>query len=427
MDSKNAFSYPYVKVRPDGRVQGISKFRDDRGVWRQRTRLVPKTIISERGIKKYLRSWWLELNAASEAASFSAVLRNADLSVGKSEHYTVSQMIRFMLEDKFASGLIEASTYSKEMTTLRRIEAHPLGDMDVEMVTERDCLEYFRYLRDERRLSINTVRICQLQLKCAYWFFLREKRTGNNPMQYIRLFPRQKKLANAVTSMEASTFLDAARTLTPGTRHHAIAWIAFYTGMREAEIAALQWGSIDIERRHLHVVLSIGRDDTKARSGANTYLKPTKNRKRRIIPINDELMLVLRERWAFQTRERGGVEPSSVTFVTGFPDDSYIRPQSISVWWQRFSKTNQIVGNQHRRVKFHDIRHSFATNMLSGGADVSSVASIMGHSDPSTTLDIYASPDMNAITEAMNTTGRFRSFMGESSGIAASHKERTCR
>ena len=48
-----------------------------------------------------------------------------------------------MLDDKLTSGVIERSTYSKEMTTLRRVERHPIGEMSIDSVTEADCLAFF--------------------------------------------------------------------------------------------------------------------------------------------------------------------------------------------------------------------------------------------------------------------------------------------
>ena len=315
-----------------------------------------------------------------------------------------------MLDDKLTSGVIERSTYSKEMTTLRRVERHPIGALDIEDVSEADCLEFFRYLIRDRGLCINSVRVSQLQLKSAYWYFLRERRTANNPMQFIKLFPKQRPVPNAVTRIESLAFFKAAGKLKEGSRYHAVVWLAFYTGMREAEIAALQWRNVDMETGYINVCQSIGKDDAHREVYNDTYLKTTKSRNTRIIPLNPILIDILRKRFRYQTIERNGVEPSAQTFVVGFPDDRYIRPQSISVWWGRFSKNNNLTGNQGRRLKFHDIRHGFATNMLSEGADVNSVASIMGHSDPSITLSLYASPDTQAIKTAMNTAGLFSGF-----------------
>ena len=324
--------------------------------------------------------------------------------------FTVVEMIQFMLDDKLTSGVIERSTYSKEMTTLRRVERHPIGAMGIDSVTEADCLEFFRYLIRDRGLCINSVRVSQLQLKSAYWYFLRERRTANNPMQFIRLFPKQRPIPNAVTRNESLAFFKAVSKLKEGSRYHAVVWLAFYTGMREAEIAALQWRNVDMETGYINVCQSIGKDDAHREVYNDTYLKTTKSRNTRIIPLNPILIDILRKRFQYQTIERNGVEPSAQTFVVGFPDDRYIRPQSISVWWGRFSKNNNLTGNQGRRLKFHDIRHGFATNMLSEGADVNSVASIMGHSDPSITLSLYASPDTQAIKTAMNTAGLFSGF-----------------
>ena len=423
MSTTQDYLTPHIRLRQDGRFQAYSKYRNADGTWKQKTCLIPARFTSERSRRRYALEWWKELCRTTGMKEQETPNTNASPSSGafgnqsnepnqktKTETFTVVEMIQNMLDDKLTSGVIERSTYSKELTTLCRVKRHPLGSLDIDDVTERDCLDFFRYLLTERHLAINTVRISQLQLKSAYWHFIREHKTSNNPMQFIKLYPKQKAVPNAVTKTESVAFFDAVNKLAPGSRYHAVTWIAFYTGMREAEITALQWGNVHLDERYIMVTQSIGEDDAHREMHKDTYMKMTKNKKRRIIPINDELFDVLNNRLAYQTKERNGKRPNTITFVVGFPDDRYIRPQSISVWWQRFSRNNHLVGNQQRRVTFHDIRHSFATNMLSGGADVNSVASIMGHSNPSTTLDIYASPDLQAITHAMNTAGMFKGY-----------------
>ena len=427
MNRVQDYSTPQIRLRKDGRYQAYSKYKNELGEWKQKTCLIPQSLKSQRARKRYANEWWKELCADAATLADGQTLAHASANHqaearSSSEHYTVAEMIQYMLDDKLSSGVIERSTYSKEITTLKRVQRHDIGSMDIDMVTERDCLSFFRHLIHERGLAINTVRVSQLQLKSAYWYFLRERRTSNNPMQFIKLFPKQKPIPNAITRVESPGFYIAANSLKSGSRYHTVVWLAFYTGMREAEIAALQWADIHLDDRLIRVSQAIGKDDVHRAVYNDTYLKTTKGRRCRIIPINDKLAGILRARWTYQIDERKGVRPSAATFVVGFPDDRYIRPQSISAWWQRFSRKHKLMGNQHKRVKFHDIRHSFATNMLSEGADVNSVASIMGHSDPSTTLSIYASPDMHAITHAMNTAGMFAHFGDEPTDSVAAFK-----
>lgn len=418
---KPVYSEPFIAKRSDGRLQGVSKYKDEQGEWRQKTCLIPKRLTSQRSIKKYLREWWFDLNQApvSELDGVAKVGEELCLDDASApSECTVTEMIQYMLDEKLASGIIELSTYSKEITTLQRVKRHPIGKMSVDEVSELDCMRFFQFLRDERKLAINTVRNSQLQLKSAYWFFLRERRTTNNPMQFINLYPKQKRLPNAITKAESSHLYSAmGAKVKPGSRYHAVVWLAFYTGMREAEIAALRWADVDLERGCMLITHSFGKDDVHRKQGKDCYFKLTKSKKHRVIPINARLREVLEQRLEYQTRESGST-PLPVTFVAGFPDGRFIRPQSISMWWRRFSRDYLIMGNQGRRVTFHDLRHSFATNMLSDGADVNSVASILGHSDPSTTLDIYATPDMQAITLAMNTAGMFEGYGAQAASFA---------
>ena len=116
-------------------MQAYSKYKDAQGEWKQKSCLIPQSITSKRSAKKYANEWWRELRASESEDSPTPTDSTPTSPHQRITRYTVTEMIRFMLDDKLTSGVIERSTYSKEMTTLRRVERHPIGAMDIDSVT----------------------------------------------------------------------------------------------------------------------------------------------------------------------------------------------------------------------------------------------------------------------------------------------------
>ena len=97
-----------------------------------------------------------------------------------------------------------------------------------------------------------------------------------------------------------------------------------------------------------------------------------------------------------------GVPFSGDLYVVGSVDGSYAVPSLLSGAWRQLSSSLGLVGTQGRPVTFHDLRHSFATTAIAEGADVASVAAVLGHSNVAMTLNVYADADPEAKRAAMD-------------------------
>lgn len=192
--------------------------------------------------------------------------------------------------------------------------------------------------------------------------------------------------------------------------------LALYTGMRRGEICALTWGNVDLEGvawegvdergPKLRVVQSFGI----AKGGA--FLKAPKTQKgRRVIPLSGAVIKTLQERraqmwgeWS-SAMERAHIRPTVAAFntlyVVGDVDGSACGLDTLTHQWTEIAKRLDLVGTRGQLCTLHALRHTFATNAISRGVDVSSVASLMGHEQTSTTLDMYADEDSAAKRNAM--------------------------
>lgn len=183
----------------------------------------------------------------------------------------------------------------------------------------------------------------------------------------------------ALSAEEAATFLEASR----GDRYAALYSLALATGMRQGEMLALPWKNVDLStgivrvRRTLVIV-----------KGGFEYAPPKTGRSRRDVELRPEAVGALREHRKRQLEERmrlgGTPEDHGLVFATttGTP----LRRQNLQR--RHFKPILKEAGLPD--VRFHDLRHTFATLTLANGADLNTISKYLGHASVKVTLDVYA-------------------------------------
>jgi integrase len=151
--------------------------------------------------------------------------------------------------------------------------------------------------------------------------------------------------------------------------------------MRRGEIAALRWGSVDLDRAQLAVVQSA--EQTKA----GVRYKETKSGQVRTVALSPALVSELRQHRARQAEQllRLGVRIADDAFVVAQADGSPYDPDSISKEWRL-----RIIKSGLPRLRFHDLRHAHASHMLEAGIHPKIVSERLGHARVGITLDLYS-------------------------------------
>jgi len=165
---------------------------------------------------------------------------------------------------------------------------------------------------------------------------------------------------------EVQRFLRAARD--EGDDTFALYATAIYTGMRQGELAALRWSSVDFDRRLITV--------------ASSFDGPTKAGDVRYVPLMDVLLPVLRAcrlqcpgTLVFPNRKGEMQQPKDRIFAERFQrvldDAGFERPAQ---------------GRRAHYVRFHDLRHTFASHWMMAGGDLFKLQKILGHKSTELTL-----------------------------------------
>ncbi|WP_283607005.1 site-specific integrase [Faecalispora anaeroviscerum] len=155
--------------------------------------------------------------------------------------------------------------------------------------------------------------------------------------------------------------------------------LCFYTGIRLGELCALKWGDIDFEAGTMSICRSVSRIRNFESGGSKTMLyvgTPKSRSSCRKIPLPAFLLKLAENNYLGPMMENCYV-------LSGKTD-----PFDPRVYQRLYKKLLKKAGIRAR--KFHAIRHTFATRALELGVDIKTLSEILGHSNVSITLNVYA-------------------------------------
>lgn len=195
---------------------------------------------------------------------------------------------------------------------------------------------------------------------------------------------------------ELRSFLDHAED----DRLYAAYVLLATTGMRRGEALGLRWRSLDLNRARVSVSTALVVVDAKV-----VFQEPKTASGRRTVPILPETVAALKTHRKTQLAEKMLLGPD-------YADDDllFCRQDGTSLHPTMFSRRfDQLATDaQLRRIRLHDLRHTFATHMLQAGVIVKVVSEILGHASVALTYDTY-SHDIPSMME--DATSKYASLL----------------
>ena len=226
--------------------------------------------------------------------------------------------------------------------------------------SRQGCLSYLLNLK-ERNYAPTTAARKVAAAKSFFNFLLAEGIIKNNPTENISSPKVGKPLPNAISISQVRQLLDQpAKMTTPEARRDgAILELLYASGMRVSELVSLNLGDVDTEGGYVRCF--------------------GKGNKERLIPIHPQAVRAIKE-YITKTRPQLLRSDAEVALFLNRRGDRLTR-QGL---WQKLKDYAKSAG-LGKVVTPHTLRHSFATHMLSGGADLRSVQELLGHANISTT------------------------------------------
>lgn len=274
---------------------------------------------------------------------------------------------------------VKLSSYALYSTILNTHLLPAFGEC--RRVTEEQ-LKSFAAELSERQLRPSTIRIILLVFKMITHYA--EKRCGWEHADYGSCLPAtgaspEQQRPNLFTPAQERRLLEHLYG------HFSLAGlgilIGLFTGMRIGEICGLTWADVDLQRRMLHVERTVQRlwlsEGDRRQCGIVTG-PPKSASSRREVPLTSDLLQLLRP------------------LKKQFPADAYVlsaqlqplEPRTLRNHYYRILRQLGLPP-----VRFHGLRHTFATRCVECRCDYKTLSVILGHSAIGTTMNLYVHPD----------------------------------
>ena len=326
----------------------------------------------------------------------AAIAESQGIEVRKSEdEYTVATWLRTWYE-LYAKPNVRTATANRYQLIIEQYTVPRIGNIKLKKLTTRHLQKLYKELLESGRihvgknqdkgLSTTTVHSVHLMLHCALERAVKERLIPRNPCEDC-IVPKPRKLDMKILPPEhMKAYLEAAerRGLLP------MFYLELVSGLRKGELVALRLDDLNIQQR----TISVSKQYVRNPDGSLELTRPKTENSVRLVSIPQAAVdLLIQEH-------------------TLHPDSPYLFPSPLT---GEMYHPDSVV-NFHKKIlrdaglghlRFHDLRHTFATTALQNGVDVKTVSSMLGHFDAGFTLRTYTHATRQKQDEAAQTMGNF--------------------
>jgi integrase/recombinase XerD len=292
-----------------------------------------------------------------------------------SNESTISRGIRaFLAFCRIEKGLAQNSldAYTRDLARFRAFAEAETGGQ----IPDAELLQKFVTSLYDKKLSSRTIARNISALRNLFRFFLAESMVSADPTEHLTA-PRQwSTIPKFMNRQQMEALIGAPNGASAaGQRDRSMLELLYATGMRVSELISLRSSNLD--------------------SGLGIVRVTGKGNKQRLIPVHDAALRAVRE-----YVETGRVrllkgKASPWLFVTARGG-----PLTRQAFWSNVKKHGRQAGIFHH-LSPHVLRHTFATHLLDGGADLRSLQTMLGHADLSTT-EIYTHVVRSRLRETLD-------------------------
>ena len=367
--------------------------------------------------------------------------------IAKADNITLGELLDIWAEEELKVGTLSNGTVENYLGAIRCIKKHPVADRRLKTVTAEHLQTFLDLLtfggtypdgKVKKGLSKDYIHSFSAVLQQSFRFAVFPKQLITfNPMQYIKL---KRKAEEVDLFSEEDMGQSGTQPISHDDYEKLIAYlekknisavlpiqIAYYAGLRIGEVCGLTWQDINLEEQYLTVKRSVRYDGAKYK----TIIGTTKRKKVRTVDFGYTLTAILKkarkeqlrnqmqygelyhrnyykevqdknrvyyEYYSLEDTQDIPADYNEISFVCLRPDGCLETPSTLSIACRTLAKKLDGFEGFH----FHQLRHTYTSNLLSNGAAPKDVQELLGHSDVSTTMNVYA----HATREAKRTSAR---------------------
>ncbi len=312
---------------------------------------------------------------------------------------TLKQYLEYWLDDVYKIS-VRLATYRNCAIIVHKHLIPGLGHIKLQKLTTQQ-IQSFYAKKLKNGTSASRIKNIHATLHTALDHARRIKLVSVNVCSDVELPRQEKKEKHPLTPEQARLLLQKVRA----HRLEGLLTVALATGMRQGELLGLRWSDVDLDKGTLRVARTV------------TYLngygcvegEPKTARSKRNIVLPQFVIETLRRHRVSQLERRLAVGSAWIDRDLVFPDDTgdFVISKTLL---RRFHRLLAEIGLP--RIRFHDLRHSAATLLLSMGVPAKVVQELLGHSTIGITMDVYSHVLPSMQKDAMD---KMNSFLDSSS------------
>ena len=329
--------------------------------------------------------------------------RYQDVELTEDSRMTLGEWLDRWLTD-YKENTVRPGTFAGYRSCIENYIKPQLGGKQVSLVTAQDVQKLYRKLKENGRikehprfgsaLSDTTINRLHAIFHQAMEDAFHAHIIAKNPTVGATVPKASHAQKRVLTDRELDTFLDAVRE---DKIWGDFFYVELTTGLRRGEICALRWEDFDTKQETLHVRRTLHKEKGKPLTTGDT--KTYAGTRKIVLPPSTAQLL----------RERKKTAPTEWIFPNPFDPEQPIAPGTA---YNRLKVLLKEAGLPD--IRFHDLRHTFATHALSSGVDAKTLAGILGHTKASFTLDTYTHTTGDMQKRAAEIVGGFLTdYLGE--------------
>ena len=297
-------------------------------------------------------------------------------------------MLEWLEMTKHSIATVTYSSYSNMVKTIIVPYFRKLG-ISLKDIHARDIQTF--YTVQLKRVKANTVIHYHANIHKALRYAVKTDLIASNPADKIERPKKVVFVGSFYDSDEVNAMFEAAK----GTKlEMPILFGAFY-GLRRSEIIGLKWNAVDFINDTFtinHTVTSCNIDSKHIIIASDTTKTKSSMRTLPLVPAFKEKLLALKEEQEVNKKLCGrSYDKNYLDYICVNEMGERVNPSYVTTAFPKLLEKNGF-----RKIRFHDLRHSCASLLLANGVSMKQIQEWLGHSDFSTTANIYAHLDFSS-------------------------------
>lgn len=292
---------------------------------------------------------------------------------------------------------VEESTYCSYKNKVETISEYfnNLGTT-LSDLKKSDIKAFYQHLVATKGIKPQTVRRYQANIHKALNEAVELELITVNPADNIRLDKAEQYIGTYYNQQELETLFETAK----GSIIELHILLASYYGLRREEVCGLKFSAIDFINHTItisHTVTHCSLDGKYVLIKKNRTKNKSSYRTLPLIPQIEQLLLNKKQQQEEDKKVFGNSYKNKEDYILVDAEGKLILPDRVTKTFRNLIKDNNL-----KKIRFHDLRHSCASLLLANGVSMKEIQAYLGHSNYSTTANIYSHLDSKTKENSIN-------------------------